>query len=106
MLPGGPQFTHAAGYQAGLVIRNILFFCPPSVNYTALPRVTYTDPELASVGLSEAEAREKYAAIKVLRWPFEENDRARAERDMRGMVKVVTTQWSHFGGIDCRQRGR
>ena len=89
---GGPQFTHAAGYHAGLVIRSVLFFLPAKVNYTALPRVTYGDPELASVGLSEAEARDKYAAIKVLRWPFEENDRARAERDMRGMVKVITTR--------------
>ncbi len=89
---GGPQFTHAAGYHAGLVIRNILFFLPAKVNHAALPRVTYTNPELASVGLSEAEARDQYAAIKVLRWPFEENDRARAERDQRGMVKIITTR--------------
>ncbi len=89
---GGPQFTHAAGYHAGLVIRNILFFLPAKANYTALPRVTYTNPELASVGLSETAARAKFSAIKVLRWPFEENDRARAERDMRGMVKVITTR--------------
>jgi pyruvate/2-oxoglutarate dehydrogenase complex dihydrolipoamide dehydrogenase (E3) component len=103
---GGPQFTHAAGYQAGLVIRNILFFLPAKVNFAALPRVTYTNPELASVGLSEAEAREKYAAIKVLRWPFEENDRARAERDMRGMVKIITTRnGPYFGRVNCRQRG-
>ena len=89
---GGPQFTHAAGYHAGLVIRNILFFLPAKVSHAALPRVTYTNPELASVGLSEAEARAQYAAIKVLRWPFEENDRARAERDQRGLVKVITTR--------------
>ncbi len=89
---GGPQFTHAAGYQAGLIIRNILFFLPAKVNYTALPRVTYTNPELAAVGLSEAQAREKFAAVKILRWHFDENDRARAERDMRGMVKIITTR--------------
>ena len=89
---GGPQFTHAAGYHAGLVIRNILFFLPAKVNHDALPRVTYTNPELAGVGLSEAEARAQYAAIKVLRWPFEENDRARAERDQRGFVKIITTR--------------
>ena len=89
---GGPQFTHAAGYHAGLVIRNILFFLPAKVNHDALPRVTYTNPELAGVGLSEAEARTQYAAIKVLRWPFEENDRARAERDQRGFVKIITTR--------------
>lgn len=89
---GGPQFTHAAGYHAGIVIRNILFHMSAKVNYTALPRVTYTSPELAHVGLSEVEAREKFGAIKVLRWPFEENDRARAERNMTGMVKVVVTR--------------
>jgi pyruvate/2-oxoglutarate dehydrogenase complex dihydrolipoamide dehydrogenase (E3) component len=102
---GGPQFTHAAGYQAGLVIRNILFYLPAKVNFTALPRVTYTNPELASVGLSEAEAREKFAAIKVLRWPFEENDRARAERDMRGLVKVITTRNGRVLGASIVGKG-
>ncbi len=102
---GGPQFTHAAGYQAGLVIRNILFFLPAKVNFAALPRVTYTNPELASVGLSEAEAREKYAAIKVLRWQFEENDRARAERDMRGMVKIITTRNGRILGASIVGKG-
>ena len=102
---GGPQFTHAAGYQAGLVIRNVLFFLPAKVNFTALPRVTYANPELASVGLNEAEAREKYAAVKVLRWPFEENDRARAERDMRGMVKVVTTRNGRILGASIVGKG-
>jgi len=102
---GGPQFTHAAGYQAGLVIRNILFFLPAKVNFAALPRVTYTSPELASVGLSEAEAQEKYAAIKILRWPFEENDRARAERDMRGMVKVITTRNGRILGASIVGKG-
>ena len=102
---GGPQFTHAAGYQAGLVIRNILFFLPAKVNFAALPRVTYTNPELASVGLSESAAREKFAAIKVLRWPFEENDRARAERDMRGMVKVITTRNGRILGASIVGKG-
>ncbi len=102
---GGPQFTHAAGYQAGLIIRNILFFLPAKVNNTALPRVTYTNPELASVGLSEAEARAQFAAIKVLRWHFDENDRARAERDMRGMVKVITTRNGRILGASIVGKG-
>jgi len=102
---GGPQFTHAAGYQAGLIIRNILFFLPAKVNYTALPRVTYCNPELASVGLSEAEARTKYAAVKILRWHFDENDRARAERDMRGMVKVITTRNGRILGASIVGKG-
>ena len=88
---GGLQFTHSAGYQAGIVIRNILFHVPARANFNAMPRVTYTSPELAHVGLTEVEARRRHKSIKILRWPFEENDRARAERETRGMVKAVVT---------------
>jgi pyruvate/2-oxoglutarate dehydrogenase complex dihydrolipoamide dehydrogenase (E3) component len=88
----GPyQFTHMAGYHAGLVIRSALFRLPVKVEYRAVPWVTYSDPELASVGLSESEARDTHGQIQVLRWPFAENDRAQAERDTRGMVKVIIT---------------
>ena len=58
---GGPQFTHVALYHAGIVIRNALFRLPARVDYRALPWVTYTDPELAQVGLTEAAARERTA---------------------------------------------
>ena len=88
---GGLQFTHVAGYHAGLVIRNALFRLPVRVNHDAVPWVTYTDPELAHVGLGEDAARERHGTIRVLRWPFAENDRAQAERRTRGLVKVVTT---------------
>jgi pyruvate/2-oxoglutarate dehydrogenase complex dihydrolipoamide dehydrogenase (E3) component len=88
---GGLQFTHVAGYHAGIVIRNALFRLPAKVNERAIPWVTYTDPELAHVGLGEAAAREKAGAIRVLRWPYAENDRARAEGLTDGMVKAVTT---------------
>jgi len=57
---GPHRFTHAAAYQAGIVIRNMLFRWPARVDYTALPRAVFTDPELAHVGLTEAEAREKF----------------------------------------------
>lgn len=88
----GPyQFTHMAAYQAGIVIRNILFRLPAKVDYSAVPWVTYTDPELAHVGMSEAEAGEKGMKIRVLRWSFKENDRAQAERRTEGKIKVVTT---------------
>ncbi|MDC0131872.1 FAD-dependent oxidoreductase [Alphaproteobacteria bacterium] len=89
---GGPQFTHAAGYHAGIIIRNILFHLPAKVDFTALPRVTYSSPEISHVGLSEAQAVHAHSAVRVLRWPFEENDRARAERDMAGMVKVIVAK--------------
>src|SRR5204862_7602685 len=86
---GGPQFTHVALYHAGIVIRNALFRLPARVDYRALPWVTYTDPELAQVGLTEAGAREQ-GAVHVLRWPFADNDRAHTERDPVGAVKVVS----------------
>jgi pyruvate/2-oxoglutarate dehydrogenase complex dihydrolipoamide dehydrogenase (E3) component len=89
---GGPHFTHAALYHAGIVIRNALFRLWASVDYRALPRVIYSDPELATVGLSEATARDAFgASIRVLRSRFAENDRAQTERDTAGMVKVVTS---------------
>jgi pyruvate/2-oxoglutarate dehydrogenase complex dihydrolipoamide dehydrogenase (E3) component len=86
---GGPQFTHIALYHAGIVIRNALFRLPAKVDYRALPWVTYTDPELAQVGLTEVAARAADGAVRVLRWRFAENDRAQTERDTGGLVKVV-----------------
>ena len=87
---GGPQFTHMAGHHAGVVLRNALFRLPAKVEARAVPWVTYTEPELAHVGLTEAEATRAHGKIGVLRWPFHENDRAQAERDTDGLVKVVT----------------
>lgn len=87
---GGMQFTHMAGHQAGLVIRSALFRLPVAVDVTKVPRVTYSDPELAAVGLSEAEAHEQQgAAVTVLRSEFAHNDRAMAERATEGLIKVV-----------------
>jgi pyruvate/2-oxoglutarate dehydrogenase complex dihydrolipoamide dehydrogenase (E3) component len=87
----GPQFTHVALYHAGIVIRNALFRLPARVDYRALPWVTYSDPELAQVGMSEAVARDAHGdKIRVLRWPFADNDRAHTERDTTGMVKLIT----------------
>ena len=87
---GGLMFTHLAGYDAGIVIRNILFKLPTKANYSAIPWVTYTDPELSQVGLTEAQAKEQYGdAIKVVQWKYAENDRARAERITSGLIKVV-----------------
>jgi len=82
-------FTHAAGYHAGIVLRNALFRLPAKVDDRAMPWVTYTDPELAAVGLSEAAARQAHGKVTVLRWPFHENDRAQAERQTDGFAKLV-----------------
>ena len=86
---GGPQFTHIAGYHAGIVIRNALFGLPAKVNYSALPWVTYADPELAHTGLTEADARKAGQDVRVLTWSFEVNDRAQAERETEGLAKVI-----------------
>jgi pyruvate/2-oxoglutarate dehydrogenase complex dihydrolipoamide dehydrogenase (E3) component len=88
---GGYQFTHMASHHAVVVIKNALFRLPAKVETRAVPWVTYTDPELAQVGLTEAAARREHGAIRVLRWPFAENDRARAERSAEGLVKVIAT---------------
>jgi len=90
---GGYQFTHVAGYHAGIVIRNALFRLPAKADHSAVPWVTYTSPELAQVGRTEEQARQSEGDdIRVLTWPFEENDRAQAERLTDGMVKVVTAK--------------
>lgn len=88
---GGLQFTHVAGYQAGNIIRHALFRMRARNRTDIIPWVTYTDPELAHVGLAEKEARKAYGdSIKVLRFPFAQNDRAVAENKIKGLVKVVT----------------
>ncbi len=88
---GGYQFTHMAGYHAGIVIRNALFKLPAKVNYGAVPWVTYTDPEIAHVGQTEAQAQESLGRdIRILRFAFHENDRAQAEHETDGLIKVVT----------------
>jgi pyruvate/2-oxoglutarate dehydrogenase complex dihydrolipoamide dehydrogenase (E3) component len=86
----GPRaFTHVGSYHAGIIIRRVLFRLPARVDYAALPRVTYTDPELAQTGLTEAEAVAAGMKVQVLRWPLADNDRAIAERDIAGLVKLV-----------------
>jgi pyruvate/2-oxoglutarate dehydrogenase complex dihydrolipoamide dehydrogenase (E3) component len=87
---GGPRFTHAASYEAAMLVRQLLFRLPGKVNFDDLPRVTFTDPELAHVGLTDTQARERHGQIRVLRWPYHDNDRAHTERRTRGHIKVVT----------------
>jgi len=88
---GQLQFTHAANYHAGLVIRNALFRLPVRVSNDAVPWVTYTEPELAQAGLTESQARARgHKNIRILRWPYHDNDRAQAERETHGHIKVVT----------------
>jgi pyruvate/2-oxoglutarate dehydrogenase complex dihydrolipoamide dehydrogenase (E3) component len=89
-IAGRYQFTHVANYHAGIVVRNALFRLPAKVDERAIPWVTYSDPELAHVGLREDKAREAHGTIRVLRWAFAEMDRAQAERESEGFAKVIT----------------
>lgn len=89
---GSLQFTHMANYHAGLVIRSILFRMPVKENRNIIPWATYTDPEMAHVGFTEEAARKKHRGVKVLRWPYAENDRAQAEGKTSGLIKVVVNK--------------
>lgn len=103
----GPRaFTHVGSAHAALVVRRALFRLPARLDYAALPRVTYTAPELAQAGLTEAEARAAGHRVQVLRWPLAENDRAVAERDKAGLVKLVASGNRLIGaGILSAQAG-
>ncbi|UWQ91617.1 FAD-dependent oxidoreductase [Rhodobacteraceae bacterium M382] len=95
---GGLQFTHVAGYQAGVIIRSILFGLPAKASTHHIPWATYTDPELAHVGLSEAEARQKHGArLEVVRFDYHHNDRAIAERKTKGFIKVMVVKGRPVG---------
>lgn len=85
----GPRFTHVAGYEGSLVALDVALGWPGKVDWRALPRVTYTDPELAQIGMTEAEARERHGEIEVTRQDYTRNDRAVAEDDTRGFLKLV-----------------
>lgn len=88
---GEDCFTHVASLHARMVVKNALFRLPVKVSRETIPWVTFTDPEMAHVGLTEEAARKRHKNIRVLRWPYQENDRAQAEGQTEGFLKVVTT---------------
>ena len=88
---GGYQFTHVAGYEAVVALTNALFFPISKVNYRVIPWATFTDPELARVGLTEKQAKERYGDdVCVLKQPFSGVDRAQAEAATTGFGKIIT----------------
>ena len=94
----GGAFTHEAGYHAGLVVRRALFALPARVRPQIVPRATYTAPELAQVGLTEAEARVKHGArLEIHRLPWGHNDRAIAQRDTQGLLKLMAVRGRPVG---------
>ena len=104
---GQGQFTHLAGHHAGVVIRSILFGLPARARRDHIPRATYTDPELAQVGLTEAEARKAHGpAVSVISLPFTANDRAQATNRTEGLLKLVVHRGRPVGaGIAGAQAG-
>jgi pyruvate/2-oxoglutarate dehydrogenase complex dihydrolipoamide dehydrogenase (E3) component len=95
---GGLQFTHVAGYHAGVIIRSMLFGLPSKARTSHIPWATYTDPELAQVGLTEAEAKARHGAkLEVVRFHYHHNDRAIAERKTKGFIKVMVVKGRPVG---------
>lgn len=95
---GGLQFTHVAGYHAGVIIRSILFGLPAKATTRHIPWATYTSPEMAQVGLSEQQAREAHGGkLEVVRFDYAENDRAIATNRTAGFIKVMVVKGRPVG---------
>lgn len=95
---GGLQFTHVAGYHAGVIIRSLLFALPSKAKTAHIPWATYTDPELAQCGLTEAQAREQHGEkLEVVRFHYNHNDRAIADRKTDGLIKVMVVKGRPVG---------
>lgn len=95
---GGLQFTHVAGYHAGVLIRSLLFGLPSKQKTSHIPWATYTDPELAQIGLTEAQARDKHGdKLEVVRFDMRHNDRLIAERKNKGLIKVMVVKGRPVG---------
>ncbi len=94
----GPHFTHASGYEGSNIVLEVALGLPTKADYRALPWVTYLDPEIAQVGMTEAQARAAFGA-KVTIWKeeFADNDRAIAEADTRGFVKLIKKRGALVG---------
>ncbi|KIN62209.1 Mercuric reductase [Sulfitobacter noctilucicola] len=95
---GGLQFTHVAGYHAGVIIRSILFGLPSKAKTSHIPWATYTEPELSQVGMTEAQAKEEHgSAVEVVRFHYNHNDRAIAERKTKGFIKLMVVKGRPVG---------
>ncbi|WP_133139290.1 dihydrolipoyl dehydrogenase family protein [Legionella genomosp. 1] len=95
----GPyQFTHMASYQAGIVLRHVVFKIPAKVKYNAVPWVTYTYPELAHVGKTETDIKEP-SDFTITEWQFSQSDRAQTEDETVGMIKVITDKKGIIAGV-------
>ena len=89
---GGFQFTHAAGYEGGIVISNAIFRLPRKTNFTFLPWCTFTDPPLGSIGMNEAMAKSAGINYRVISEAFKDNDRSLAEGHEIGLIKLLLNE--------------
>lgn len=96
---GAFQFTHAAGYEGGIVISNAIFHLPRKANYTFFPWCTYTDPELASIGINERVAKEAGVEYSVFTEAFSDNDRSLAEGERVGKIKMLLDKNEKLVGV-------
>jgi pyruvate/2-oxoglutarate dehydrogenase complex dihydrolipoamide dehydrogenase (E3) component len=82
-------FTHVAGYEAGIALSNVILRLPRKADYTKVAWCTYTDPEIASIGLNEKRAKKDNVEYRLFEEQFSENDRALAEGEELGKIKVL-----------------
>ena len=87
---GRAQFTHAANYEAGIVLSNEVLHVPAKANYNNIGWTLFTDPELASIGINEKQATANSIKHTVIKSTFETQDRALAEGDTSGFIKIIT----------------
>ena len=88
---GETHYAHAAEHHAAAAVKNALFRLPVRTHRETMPWVTFTDPELAHIGMTEEAAREKYGRLTIVRWPYSESLRAQAERQADGFLKVIAS---------------
>lgn len=96
---GGYQFTHVASYHAGIALRNSIFGAWSKASTKAIPWVTYTDPELAHVGMLESQLKEQKTSFKTFKMDFTDNDRAQAQKETTGKIKLLASNRGDILGV-------
>ena len=97
-ITGHLQFTHSAGYEAGVIISNAILHIPKKLDLSVIPWTTFTDPEVASTGINETEAAKRGVLHTISKFPFENQDRALAESENRGFIKLILGRKDHILG--------
>jgi pyruvate/2-oxoglutarate dehydrogenase complex dihydrolipoamide dehydrogenase (E3) component len=96
---GSHQYTHAAGYEGGVVLTNAVLHLPRKADYTWLPHATYCDPEFAVIGMNEKAAQKAGIEYKVWKEEFRDNDRSLAEGYDEGILKMLVDKRENVLGV-------